>query len=95
MQSGGDTVESRIEALERKLASLTANVDVRLSDHKQRLHDRQGQLDAVSAGLNQHIEQEEREQRAALRESVAYQAWGTLLLVLGLAFTFAGTAWTC
>jgi hypothetical protein len=91
----GSTLESRIDALEKNLQHLEAEIDQQNATFGGDIAELSKRLRETQVELAQERERSEEGRRAALRISVALQAWGTGLFVLGAILSILGNTITC
>jgi hypothetical protein len=94
-QSPGQTLEARIEALEKNFYELEAEIDLQNATFGGDIEELSKKLDEIRAELDQERRKRDVERRASLRSSVALQAWGTGLFVLGTTLSILGSALNC
>ncbi len=94
-QGSGDTLDERVAALEANLGTFEREVDERHRDVEGRVADVRSGLDELQAELAQDRREAEDERRDTLRASVAVQAWGTFLFVVGAVLSVVGNTVNC
>jgi hypothetical protein len=79
----GAPIEQRLGALERNFAALDKDTTERFRQHDERHGQLQQRIDSLDAELRGEQAERERERREQLRESMAFQWWGTGLFFIG------------
>lgn len=82
-KGGGNTVELRLSALEENLKRLEEETSERDADLEAQISKLRTELQQLRDRLDQERAQAEEERREALRSSIAFQATGTALFVIG------------
>jgi hypothetical protein len=91
----GDTLETRIEAVEKNLHHLEAEIDHQNAIFGGDIEELSQRLIETRSELAQERRRSEEERKASLRTSVALQAWGTGLFVLGAILSVLGNTIDC
>lgn len=94
-QGPGDTLESRLEALEKNQRRLETEIDEQNATFGGDIEKLSAKLGAVQKALDEERRRSEDERRAALRTSVTLQACGTGLFVVGAVLSVLGSTATC
>jgi hypothetical protein len=79
----GETIESRLTALEANLAALDSETGERFQQHSERQDRLQAMITEAQSELQRQQDEREGERREQLRESLAYQWIGTGLFFIG------------
>jgi hypothetical protein len=79
----GETVESRLDALEQNFASLDRETQARFKRQEKEQGDLQRKIREARAELERQQQEREGERREQLRESMTLQWWGTGLFFIG------------
>jgi hypothetical protein len=92
---GDDTLEERVQALEKNFGYLEDELDHYHTSLEKGLDDLRKKLDDMQAELDRERREREEERKASLRTSVTLQAWGTGLFVLGTILSVLGNTVNC
>jgi hypothetical protein len=79
----GETMESRLAALEANFASLDQETDARFEEQAQRQARLREMVSETQTELERQQQERESEQRERLREAMTMQWWGTGLFFIG------------
>jgi hypothetical protein len=82
-QPPGDSVESRLHALEQNFAALDRETQARFQRHEQEQGDLRRKVTETRAELERQQQEREGERREELRETMTLQWWGTGLFFVG------------
>jgi len=94
-QGPGTTLESRVDALEENARRLEDEIDEQNATFGGDIQELSAKLSLVQAELKEERRRGEKERKAALRTSVALQAWGTGLFVFGAILSVLGNTINC
>jgi hypothetical protein len=79
----GETVDSRLAALEANLAALEQETQTRFERHERQQDKLQQRISDAQAELQRQQQERDGERREQLRESMTLQWWGTGLFFIG------------
>lgn len=91
----GDTLETRIEAMEKNLHHLETEIDHQNAIFGGDIEELSKKLNETRAELAEERRRSDEERKASLRTSVALQAWGTGLFVFGTILSVLGNTINC
>ena len=82
-QPPGETVDSRLDALEKNFAGLERETQGRFERHEKEQADLRRLISETRAEVRRQQEEREGERREELRESMTLQWWGTGVFFIG------------
>ena len=94
-QVPGETLEERVTALESNFEHLEGELSERSRAFDQRFESVEKTQREMRADIEQQQREQEEHRRESLRSSVALQAWGTVLFVIGVVLNVLGSAVSC